>query len=347
MTAPPPRIVVVPPGPIEDPPPPIHPLTRKYKSPRTDPFEKRNEGSTSSEGRRSLQRTGTAYSYADPSDYRPMRVQFDTHLLDALSSSHPSHVSYVRNVLLPSLRNFWSEAINVVPANTIEVPLSGDGARCADEIKETSGLNLDDLLQFSSPEDSSSYSSSSPSLRSIITNVGTDGSVRLDEYGSSLLYDGVDLVVVVLPVEGTAMCPDGEGGSALPEYSGTMQTLAFATNCQHDQFDRPTVGYTGICFGPLVRRRGDTCVGVGFLCFVFFSPLVSLSAVSGTEGWRGASELGFVRYMGRVSKGFFWGGEEMKADARVAPLEWVEEWIGGDVVILLPSMYSSSFSSEQ
>jgi hypothetical protein len=197
-----------------------------------------------------------------------MRVQFDTHLLDALSSSHPSHVSYVRNVLLPSLRNFWSEAINVVPANTIEVPLSGDGARCADEIKETSGLNLDDLLQFSSPEDSSSYSSSSPSLRSIITNVGTDGNVRLDEYGSSLLYDGVDLVVVVLPVEGTAMCPDGEGGSALPEYSGTMQTLAFATNCQHDQFDRPTVGYTGICFGPLVRRRGDTCVGVGFLCFV-------------------------------------------------------------------------------
>jgi hypothetical protein len=210
---------------------------------------------------RALQRT--TY-YADPSDYRPMRVQFDTHLLDALSSSHPSHVSYVRNVLLPSLRNFWSEAISVVPANTIEVPLSGDGARCASEIKETSGLNLDDLLQFSSQD--SSHSSSS--LRSIITNVGTDGNVRLDEYGSSLLYDGVDLVVIVIPVEGTAMCPEGE--SALPEYSGTMQTLAFATNCQHDQFDRPTVGYTGICFGPLVRARWFIfclfCVFLFLLC---------------------------------------------------------------------------------
>ncbi len=189
-----------------------------------------------------------------------MRVQFDTHLLDALSKSHPSHVSYVRNVLLPSLRNFWSEALSVVPAGSIEVPLYGDSARCASEVKETSGLNLDDLLQFSSSSSSEEEVGTAPSspyysLRSskVITNVGADGNVRLIDDGATLLYDAVDLVVIVVPVEGTAMCPESE--AALPEYSGAMHTLAFATNCQHDQFDRPTVGYTGICFGPLVRRR--------------------------------------------------------------------------------------------
>ena len=57
-----------------------------------------------------------------------MRVQFDTHLLDALTETYPSHVSYVRNVLLPSLRNFWSETLSLYPAERIEVPLTGQNA---------------------------------------------------------------------------------------------------------------------------------------------------------------------------------------------------------------------------
>jgi hypothetical protein len=181
------------------------------------------------------------------SAYKPMRVQFDTHLLDDLVDSHPSHVSYVRNVLLPSLRNFWSETLSVVPATSIEVPLSGDGARCASMVRETSGLNLDDYLQF---DDSSSSSAARSS--SVVTNVGDDGNVQYDTYGNGLHYDDVDLVVIVIPVEGTSMCPESEITSDTGSGGGTLQTLAFATNCQHDQFDRPTVGFTGICFGPLV-----------------------------------------------------------------------------------------------
>ena len=60
-----------------------------------------------------------------------MRVQFDTHLLEALKETYPSHVSYVTNVFLPSLRNFWSETLSIIPAQRIEVPTEGDGAKCA------------------------------------------------------------------------------------------------------------------------------------------------------------------------------------------------------------------------
>ena len=57
-------------------------------------------------------------------------------------------------------------------------------------------------------------------------------------------------MAIVIPVEGTDLCPSS---AALEdaEESGQLQTLAFATNCQHDQLDRPTAGYTGICFGPM------------------------------------------------------------------------------------------------
>ena len=184
-----------------------------------------------------------------------MRVQFDTHLLDALVESHPSHVSYVRNVLLPSLRNFWSETLSVVPATSIEVPLSGDDAFCANKVRETSGLKLEDYLQF----DASSSSSSAARSSTVVTNVGDDGNVLYDTYGNGLRYDNVDLVVIVIPVEGTSNCPESEITSDNGSGGGALQTLAFATNCQHDQFDRPTVGFTGICFGPLVRYFPPPC----------------------------------------------------------------------------------------
>ena len=178
-------------------------------------------------------------AYNDESRYQPMRVQFDTHLLDALSSRYPSHVSYVRNVLLPSLRNFWSETLSIIPAQKIEVPLTGDNAKCAQEVKKLSGIDLDDFLQYDM----------SDSARSFISNVGDN--VEMSSGGDSLVYNNKDLVVIVIPVEGTDLCPDASQQPGDAEYSSQLQTLAFATNCQHDQLDRPTVGYTGICFGPM------------------------------------------------------------------------------------------------
>ena len=59
-----------------------------------------------------------------------------------------------------------------------------------------------------------------------------------------MIYNNVDLVVIVIPAEGTDLCPLGQDAD-----SGQLQTLAFATNCQHDQYDRPVVGYFGVCFG--------------------------------------------------------------------------------------------------
>mmetsp|Transcript_17574 Transcript_17574/g.31773 ORF Transcript_17574/g.31773 Transcript_17574/m.31773 type:complete len:345 (+) Transcript_17574:784-1818(+) len=70
--------------------------------------------------------------------------------------------------------------------------------------------------------------------------------------GNSLIYNEMDLVVVVVPMEGTVICPVGVGADT------KSSTLAFATNCQHDQLDRPTVGYTGICFGPLDPENNST-----------------------------------------------------------------------------------------
>jgi len=174
-----------------------------------------------------------------------MRVQFDTHLLDALTETYPSHVSYVRNVLLPSLRNFWSETLSLYPAERIEVPLTGQNAKCANEVKKLSGFDLDDFLQYDA----------SIGAR-FISNIGNDNNVEMGFDGNSLVYNNKDLVVIVIPVEGTALCPEVK-----TEDSGLgsqLQTLAFATNCQHDQMDRPTVGYTGICFGPMDPRDRST-----------------------------------------------------------------------------------------
>lgn len=165
--------------------------------------------------------------HRDTSSYEPMRVQFDTHLLDALVEAYPTHVSYVRNVLLPSLRNFWAETLSIVPASKIEVPLNGD---CAADVKTTTGYGLQDFVQYGSEN-----------LRSI-SNIGEN--VAFSNDGSSLIYNNVDLVVIVIPAEGTELCPLGQDAN-----SGQLQTLAFATNCQHDQFDRPVVGYFGVCFG--------------------------------------------------------------------------------------------------
>ena len=197
-----------------------------------------------------------ATTYVDASRYKPMRVQFDTHLLDALANDYPSHTSYVRNVLLPSLRNFWSETLSIIPAQRIEVPLTGNNAKCAQEVKKLSGFDLDDFLQFNTNNDNNNNNAdnedtiqSSQSVRSI-SNIGTDGNVELDSSGNSIIYNDRDLIVIVIPVEGTNLCPDATKLDD-PEYSSQLQTLAFATNCQHDQLDRPTVGYTGICFGPL------------------------------------------------------------------------------------------------
>lgn len=172
-----------------------------------------------------------------------MRVQFDTHLLDALADAYPSHVSYVRHVLLPSLRNFWSETLSVIPATQIEVPLSGDNALCATEVTKLSGYGLGDFIEYNDDSVISETAARS------VTNIGTDGNVEINLENNSLLYNDVDLVVIVIPVEGTNLCDDSTAFD--PENSSQLQTLAFATNCQHDQLDRPTVGYTGICFGPI------------------------------------------------------------------------------------------------
>ena len=214
-------------------------------------------------------------TYTDENSYQPMRVQFDTHLLDALSTAYPSHVSYVRNVLLPSLRNFWSETLKVIPASKIEVPLSGgNNAKCAQEVKKLSGFDLDDFLEYDIASNSARF----------ISNIGSDNNVELDSGENSLVYNNKDLVVIVIPVEGTALCPETDVVDS--QYSSQLQTLAFATNCQHDQLDRvspflcffscfgtmqshsvnyliivqPTVGYTGICFGPMdpADRSSDT-----------------------------------------------------------------------------------------
>jgi len=206
-----------------------------------------NNNNNDTQQRRTQTQRNPATTYNDASRYQPMRVQFDTHLLDALSKKYPAHVSYVRNVLLPSLRTFWSDTLSIIPASRIEVPLRGDDAKCAREVKKLSGLDLNDYLE---------YDPTSMARRSIVSNIGGDGNVELGPEGDNLIYHNRDLVVIVLPVEGTDLCPEmrplmEETGEEEEEASSQLQTLAFATNCQHDQLDRPTVGYTGICFGPM------------------------------------------------------------------------------------------------
>ena len=179
-------------------------------------------------------------TYTDENSYQPMRVQFDTHLLDALSTAYPSHVSYVRNVLLPSLRNFWSETLKVIPASKIEVPLSGgNNAKCAQEVKKLSGFDLDDFLEYDIASNSARF----------ISNIGSDNNVELDSGENSLVYNNKDLVVIVIPVEGTALCPETDVVDS--QYSSQLQTLAFATNCQHDQLDRVSPLLCFFCFGTM------------------------------------------------------------------------------------------------
>ncbi|KAL9189154.1 hypothetical protein ACHAXT_011644 [Thalassiosira profunda] len=200
------------------------------------PFEDAVANGNDAQNERRAQRV-PATTYTSDDRYQPMRVQFDTHLLGALAQAYPSHVSYVEHVLLPSLRNFWAETLSVIPAKQIEVPLSGNNAKCAAEVKRLSGLDLGDFLQVDV----------SSSARTI-TNIGSDKNVEFGDNGDSLVYNDKDLVVIVIPVEGTALCPEPTDDA---ELTSALQTLAFATNCQHDQLDRPTVGYTGICFGPM------------------------------------------------------------------------------------------------
>ena len=225
----------------------IRPLPTLY----VDPFEQQNNNDNNNiqqqqqQNERQTQRNPAA-TYNDESRYQPMRVQFDTHLLDALSNDYPKHVSYVRNVLLPSLRNFWSTTLRIIPASKIEVPLTGNNAKCAQEVKKLSGFDLDDFLQYDTSTNNDDIMSQS--VRSI-SNIGTDGNVELNSDESSIVYNDRDLIVIVIPVEGTSLCPESSSVSA--EAASQLQTLAFATNCQHDQLDRPTVGYTGICFGPM------------------------------------------------------------------------------------------------
>lgn len=147
-------------------------------------------------------------------------MRFDTHLLDKLSATYPTHVAYLKDELLPSISDVLAKTLKVVPANTIEVPL-GSTSRCALEMNTLFGLDLGDLSGDSGDGD--------------FFEMGADG--------DSLIYNDVDLVVIIIPVEGTFVCPEGQDPN--------VGTLAFATNCQHDQWDRPTVGYSGVCFGPL------------------------------------------------------------------------------------------------
>jgi len=173
-------------------------------------------------------------SFITDEDYVPLRLRFDTHLLDAYKESYPQHVSYLRNVLLPSLRNFWATTLNIVPTQQIDIPLGGI---CNREVKSISGFDLLDFLEY---DTTISARAAVP-----VTNMNNDVNVNMEGgQPKSITYGNSDLVIIVLPVEGTVYCPASNGLDQL-------KTLAFATNCQHDQLDRPTVGYTGICFGPM------------------------------------------------------------------------------------------------
>ena len=90
-----------------------------------------------------------------------------------------------------------------------------------------SGLDLTDHLQY----DASDYARR-------ISNIGSDGNVQMGSEGKSLVYNDPDLVIIVIPVKGTLLCPKSKGADD-PEFSSQLQTLAFAANCQHDH-DRPT-----------------------------------------------------------------------------------------------------------
>eukprot|EP00579_Thalassiosira_antarctica_P012174 CAMPEP_0201918814 /NCGR_PEP_ID=MMETSP0903-20130614/7867_1 /ASSEMBLY_ACC=CAM_ASM_000552 /TAXON_ID=420261 /ORGANISM="Thalassiosira antarctica, Strain CCMP982" /LENGTH=758 /DNA_ID=CAMNT_0048455199 /DNA_START=167 /DNA_END=2440 /DNA_ORIENTATION=+ len=193
------------------------------------PFERSSQPDDTQNARQAQSVPGTTDN--DAVLYEPMRVHFDTHLLDALSTDYPSHVSYIRDVLLPSLRSFWSEALSIIPAKQIEVPLSGPSSWCAQEVKKLTGFGLDDFLQ---------------------QNATDSNHVEMGSGGSSLVYNETDLVVIVIPVEGTFICPESQG------VDSQKGTLAFATNCQRDQLDRPTVGFAGICFGPLDPENNST-----------------------------------------------------------------------------------------
>ena len=143
---------------------------------KIDPFEEEHiNNNNNSQKERETQRV-VATTYIDSSRYEPIRVQFDTHLLDALLTNYAPEVSYVRNILLPSLKNFWSETLSIIPANKIEIPLSGNNAKCANEVKQLSGFDLDDFLQY----DTSTSTSTSQFARSSISNIGTDGNVELN-----------------------------------------------------------------------------------------------------------------------------------------------------------------------
>ena len=107
-----------------------------------DPFERR------------LYNNSTQSTRKTKRDFQPIRVQFDTHLLNALVATYPDHVSYINNVLLPSLRTFWSETLSIVPASEIEVPIDG---QCATDVQKLTGYGLDDFLTFGTSEISGGF----------------------------------------------------------------------------------------------------------------------------------------------------------------------------------------------
>jgi leishmanolysin-like peptidase len=169
-----------------------------------------------------------------------LRVQINVVSIDALSSSLQSFLS---GTLLPSALDWVQHALRVEPVSStlLAAPFcsssfSGAGwTQCASATAPTCGVN----------SDGSSYSIPSSLLASITTCSSCSGSGSCSGCSTSSAGAGAtdaDFVLFVSAVN-TGSCSGG--------------TLAYASTCQRDQWDRPIFGYANFCPSSLSAASED------------------------------------------------------------------------------------------
>ena len=70
--------------------------------------------------RRSLQDNTTEPTYIEPvaSNYKPMRIRFETAALDSRrDSDNAAKIDFIKNKILPTTAKFWATALSVVPVS--------------------------------------------------------------------------------------------------------------------------------------------------------------------------------------------------------------------------------------
>lgn len=95
---------------------PNHPFDIKRKE-RELKLKLENNEHLSQDDERFLQdTTNTEQEGGDTNPFKPIRIHFDTSALDSqFSESNSNQINFVKNVILPRMANYWTEALSVVP----------------------------------------------------------------------------------------------------------------------------------------------------------------------------------------------------------------------------------------